>query len=225
MQFLKGKIIYSSSSSTKLFSSLYYCSNDSETSEYLNLNKKELGLNDVAYIDLQSTDENEQHKMKHQNKACFLFEPKHNGPNMMRCSLVNNKLLNVNIIPHDMQIIIQDNNKVKTYNGNDLEYYITKSAWASVFLDQVVPIRYKHKYEATQNFMVFMANEIDPKNTIMQSKFFAISTILEEDDESQISLYKFNETNEQEVYCAIENDKLIGLSDMHSKDKLEAYFL
>lgn len=228
MQFTKGLIKYqngdagSSRFNPKIFSKMFV--NRSfvlQNDELFQVNKKVLGL-DSNYINLLDN------KTQADTNTKNFYVEYFNGT--LRCSLVKPWFINSTFIPKDTHIVISDQKHEVIYDANNLEYYASNGKWR----DQ--PYGYHHSelnssnYDVTEHFQKFkeglkyLRTRI-PKDNISTFNAFAIDDVFNLSlNPVHISAFKNNYCNNEEVWCVIENGRIIGISDLGSKKELEEYF-
>jgi hypothetical protein len=194
----------------------------------LNLNKQTLGLIGSKQINMQSTDTLEKDNI-HPATNNFYFVPDIevlNAPNMMRCSLINEKFFNMNIIPRDAVVVTEDDDK--QYNLNNLEILLTNNNhpdckfWCTVINNHTcIPPTYKSDYQGAESFINFMIDCVSKKHNVLIGNAF--ENVVGVTNHTNL-YFKPNENISKEVYCAIHDGVLYGLCDAASLDILKAYY-
>lgn len=188
----------------------------------INVNKRNLGLQGIEYVDLLGK---QNHQTK-QNRTSHNFFVNIKDIRM-RCSLVKWKFLNSIFIPNNTKIYTDDFGKEKEYDANNIEYYVTNSEWQIKPFDYhsgTFKNDYEKKFSNWQEVMFGLQYLIDPDNEQVKNNY-AVNTIFSSSlDPIHSTHFKNNFSNSKEVWCVIEDDKVIGLSDLGSKDNLESYF-
>lgn len=204
------------------------------------INKKSFGLDKIKRLNLNEQQINKESRFYN----FYIDEPKQEEKKLCKArinvSLIPNNFLNIIIIPDKTEISFLNSNKeLERYDLNDLEYFITGKYWEPLGLqhdalkdnspdnkaDLHEALRYATNYSTFKVMLGYMRtkhNVISNNKSSSEDKFckdyMSCLTI------NKDTIIKNNGTNEKQVYCAIQDDRVIGVADMTRKEDLEEYF-
>jgi hypothetical protein len=188
------------------------------------IKKSNLGFKQVNYIDINDYKLINEQKRISQFHSVQRFVDKYSSSEMhlrSNYSITPSKLLTINSFPDDTIIYVSKDKAMQKHDLSNLEYLITEYKWYNMNAE-TISMRNKLDYGHVFCTMNDILTSIKTTNDDLEINYYEDFMIFF--NESRVLFFKNSIIVDKQVYCAIQNDKIIGVSDMSSKEGLINYF-